>query len=84
MPIACAEILKRFRSDFFKRNRGFTGGEPPDRRAVAKNDDLSRVLYHLIAASVDFTHEALHASKALNIPRLTPDHGAFLHGLGCE
>ena len=56
-------------------------GEPADRRAVAKDDNLPGILRHLIPPPVDFAQEKLHARETLDVPRLAPDHTALLHGL---
>ncbi|MEZ5870005.1 MAG: hypothetical protein R3D46_16955 [Defluviimonas denitrificans] len=45
---------------------------------------MAGVLGHLIAAPVDFGHEALHPREALDIPRLAANDGALLHRPGGE
>lgn len=59
-------------------------GEPADRGAVAEDDDLPGILHNLVAASVDFAHEQLHALEALDVPCLAPYHAAPLHGFRRE
>ena len=58
--------------------------EEPDRRAVAKDDQLPAVFRNLKPAPLDLGHEPAHARKPLHIPRLAPDHPALLHGFASE
>jgi len=53
-------------------------------RAVAENDDLPGILDDLIASSLDFAHEQIHADEALYVAGLASNNGTFLHRLRCK
>jgi len=78
------EILKRFRSDFFGRNRRPALRQPTNGGAVAKDDDLPRVLGNLKTPAIYLAHKKVNANKPLYIARLASDHSTLLHGLRGE
>ncbi|MGK7652527.1 hypothetical protein ACSQ76_08955 [Roseovarius sp. B08] len=74
------EILKRFRSAFFSRKRA-VARNPPDRSAVAENDDLPCIFRDLKAAPVNLAQKSVHSCETLNVARLSY-HTALLYGFG--
>ncbi|NDW52513.1 hypothetical protein [Aliiroseovarius sp. PrR006] len=51
---------------------------------VAKDDNLSAVFDHMIAASTDFGFENLPSNGSLDVPAFTPHDTAFTSGFGFE